>query len=40
MLDPLRAAWLATCEEHLAHGFRYIQSIADGQLRYAAALPL
>ena len=40
VLDPLRAAWLAACEEHLAHGLRYIQSIADAKLRYATALPL
>ena len=40
VLDPVRAAWLAKCEEHLAHGLRYVQHIADGRLRYATALPL
>ena len=40
VLDPLRATWLAVCEEHLAHGLRYIQSISDAKLRYATALPL
>lgn len=40
VLDPLRAAWLVKCEEHLAAGFRYLQSIADAKLRYATALPL
>lgn len=40
VLDPLRADWLEKCEEHLASGLRYVQSIADGRLRYATALPL
>jgi farnesyl-diphosphate farnesyltransferase len=40
VLDPLRAAWLSTCEEHLAHGLHYVQSISDAKLRYATALPL
>lgn len=40
VLDPLRAVWLEKCDEHLAHGFRYIQAIADAKLRYATALPL
>ena len=40
VLDPLRAAWLARCEEHLSHGLRYVQSVADPNLRYATALPL
>lgn len=40
VLDPIRAAWLVQCEEHLAHGLRYVQAIADAKLRYATALPL
>lgn len=40
ILDPIRAAWLKRCEEHLEHGFRYVLHIADGKLRYATALPL
>ena len=40
VLDPVRAAWLKQCEEHLAHGLRYVQHITDGKLRYATALPL
>ncbi len=40
VLEPLRAKWLGVCEEHLAHGLLYIQSIADLKLRYATALPL
>lgn len=40
ILDPIRVEWLKRCEEHLGHGFHYVQSIADGKLRYATALPL
>lgn len=39
-LRPIWLAWLDAARQHLDHGLRYVQHLADGKLRYATALPL
>lgn len=39
-LWPVAEPWVQRCEEHLAAGLQYVQSLAHSKLRYATALPL